>query len=169
MHGVTVDSNGDVAYLGNPITKKNVLCVCKALTIYTGLTGDFTHELTLLNTDLANYRCKQTEDSWNIVVARTNIFKKSVYNFQRIADTIVETILGEGDAAVPKRNESRERVCPMTFASAEPRKCNEDCAWFVTLEGREEGCCSIACMASCYNFISGDLEEIATRFHNATP
>ena len=157
MRGVTVDSNGDVTFLGDPITKKDVLYACKALASYIGLTGDFTHELTLLSTDLANYRAKQTEDLWNIVVARTNIFKEFVYNFQRVSDTIVETILGEGDAAAPKRNESRERVCPMSFASAKPRKCNEDCAWFVTPEGWDEGCCAIAAAATCIRNIDDGL------------
>jgi hypothetical protein len=80
---------------------------------------------------------------------------------------IIEQIRKE--LSEPARIGSLDRVCPMSFASAEPRKCREDCALFVTPEGWEEGCCSIACMASCSNFIAGDLEEIDMRFHNATP
>jgi hypothetical protein len=63
----------------------------------------------------------------------------------------------------------KSKFCPLRSKSDILHECREDCAWFVTPEGWEEGCCSIACMASCSNFIAGDLEEIDMRFHNATP
>lgn len=87
---------------------------------------------------------------------------------------IIEQIRKE--LSEPARIRSLDRVCPMSFASAEPRKCDEKCAWFVTYDGWDEGCCAIAAAATCIRNIDdslneegilGELNDIAHTLNNA--
>lgn len=61
------------------------------------------------------------------------------------------------EVSEPTRIGSLDRVCPISFASAEPRKCGENCAWFVTYDGWDEGCCAAAAVATCIRNIDDSL------------
>jgi hypothetical protein len=55
--------------------------------------------------------------------------------------------------------ESRRKMCPMSFASAEPSKCREDCAWFVN--GEDESNCAVLEIAYSLRLIENDTENAA--------
>ena len=173
---ITVSNHGDVRYLGSPVSKGNAANVANELSCYMGVTGLFTNELMKLKTAICEYNAKKSEDHWSVVVARANIFKESAFNFHCISEALIEAILGESESETPSRIESRKRACPMSFASAKPHKCDENCAWLV--KGEDDSNCAVLEIAYSLRLIENDTENAAQSLYeicknmenaNATP